>query len=508
MVSIVRDMLKKISKLFLGLVVCASSACVTPTHASSALMDLPSSVIITKIQAAGTAGAKDELIEIFNPLETDVDLSDWCFTNKTSVTFVCFEQQHEEGVTLRPVLPSKGYATIISDSFLAHNTALLSSDVTQVFTPTNQSSGSLVASADTLTLVNANEEVIDTWSWQVPAPAGKNLVRHIEQEEPIIYTKTGTASDWLLSTQGGTIRNTLFWVQAEIITEPTEDTPAATEASLEITELLPNAGGSDTNNEFIEVYNPGETTVTGDKYRLLVGANLDKSYSFPDHFVVEPGAYAVLKNDTVRYSLGNTIGSVQLSFDNVSQGEPVSYVAAPEGESWATIAGEWQYTNLPTPGAANTPSIPAGTIESSPVKVALLQKPCASNQYRSSETGRCRLVATEVVSRTACKDNQTRNVETGRCRNNPAPTAPSSCKAGQERNLETNRCRNITKMAKVGNGLKMNEKTQNTPGAAWYVWVGIGGVVMVILGYAIWEWRDEFRAAFVKIRAMFPNRPK
>ena len=27
----------------------------------------------------------------------------------------------------------------------------------------------------------------------------------------------------------------------------------------------------------------------------------------------------------------------------------------------------------------------------------------------------------------------------------------------------------------------------------WYMWLGIGGVVALIVGYAVWEWRDELR---------------
>ena len=69
-------MLKKIWRLFLGLVVCIGSACVTPTHASSA-----ESVVLTHIQAAGTAGAKDEFIALHNNSAVEVEVTNWCVAN-------------------------------------------------------------------------------------------------------------------------------------------------------------------------------------------------------------------------------------------------------------------------------------------------------------------------------------------------------------------------------------------------------------------------------------------
>lgn len=34
--------------------------------------------------------------------------------------------------------------------------------------------------------------------------------------------------------------------------------------------------------------------------------------------------------------------------------------------------------------------------------------------------------------------------------------------------------------------------TEATP-TNWYMWLGIFGVVALILGYAAWEWREELR---------------
>ncbi len=78
-------MLKKWYGLFLGLVVLAGSACVTPTHASSA------SLLITQIKAGGQAGALEELVVIYNNSSTAIEVTNWCLTNRANVAFACFE---------------------------------------------------------------------------------------------------------------------------------------------------------------------------------------------------------------------------------------------------------------------------------------------------------------------------------------------------------------------------------------------------------------------------------
>lgn len=513
-------MLKKICRLFLGLVVCASSACVTPTHASSATMP---PVIITKIQAASPVSAKDELIELFNTTANDIDLSGWCLVNKSSIKFACFTPKQEGTVILRPVLPANTYATIVSDDFLVHNTNLSASSVALTFAPTSQSSGSLVASSDTLALVDANNEVQSTWLWQAAVSSGKLLARQVVTEEPLIYAATGTASDWQLMGQSSVVRSNVLWVETIVIpdSEPeqevSDDPPGEGGTSvdspldqsgviepLQITELLPNAVGSDIDNEFIEVYNPNLVAVSGANYKLLAGANLDKTYIL-DNFTVAPLSYVIIKNDVTKFSLSNTSGAVQLSLNGNRVGEPITYKNPAEGEAWALINGVWQYTNRPTPGAVNRTS-EVSSNEGDEDRVVVAQKPCADNQYRNQSTGRCRLIATTSAARTPCKENQTRNVDTGRCRNNTVATTAAPCKTGQERNPETNRCRNITKMSKAGNELKIAEKTQKSAGAAWYAWLGIGGVILSVLSYGIWEWRQELQQVFQKMKKVFLKR--
>ena len=186
--------------------------------------------------------------------------------------------------------------------------------------------------------------------------------------------------------------------------------------------------------------------------------------------------------------------------------EVPSYASPPEGESWALIEDVWQYTNQPTPGFANIKS--SADSEDDGDTSALTSsapKPCAANQYRSPETNRCRLIATAASAAVAvCKVGQERNAATNRCRNITPTTTAAACKEGQERNTETNRCRNIKQLSTAGFGVK--GATTKQGGVGWYLWAAIVGVVVLVIGYAVWEWRAELQHVLKMVQAKFAGR--
>lgn len=485
-------MLKKISGLFLGLVVLAGSACVTPTHASSA-----PTVIIVSIEAATQTGAKNELVTLYNTTDEAIDITNWCLTNKSAAQFACF---HDEGTVHTFLLPHE-YATVASENYLI-DAGLAREEFSLVYTVTNQSSGSIVNSSDTVSLIDADNQVIDTKTWSSAIPTARVLARVKLFSQPDTYAVVGGAGDWSYSIRSALPSNGV--VLREVIPEPAEDSPpdspseegvlSSTALPLRITELLPDAKGSDTNNEFIELFNPNSQVVSLANYRLLIGSSLEKSYQFPAGLVIEPGAYSAIYNNVVKYSLNNTAGKVGLSLEGKPVDEGVSYNHPNEGEAWAVFENEWAYTNRPTPGQPNLSSLLEVSEAEPKDTTQAVQKPCAANQYRNAETGRCRLIVTSASKLpTPCKEGQERNAETNRCRAAQGTSTKTPCKANQTRSVETGRCRTVKSMPKVGYGLKEAKVTQKSSGVSWYMWVAIGGVVAIIVGYGVWEWRAELR---------------
>lgn len=494
-------MLKKICGLFLGLVVCAGSACVTPTHASSAF-----SVVLTHIQAASSASAKDEMVSMYNNSPNEVDISNWCIKNKSSVSFACFETDS----TFAYYLPPYSFAIVATESFV--NTAGIPLEsVTKYFEVTNQSSGSIVNSNDTISLVDAAGQMVNSFSWTTAIPSGKAAIRTKSATDPRIYETLDPSLSWSYAPLSqmpvtGVVAREIIPVQP---TDPADDTPDPEpqidpDALIEhpiITELLPDADGSDVGNEFIELYNPTAVAIHLDNYKLRVGPGLEKAYSFPTGAVIEPSSYLVYTNSQISFTLVNTTSSIELEYKGQLVWEAITYTDPPTSESWALVNNTWRYTDTPTPGGANQISTNTNPGDDSDISTSTA-KPCAANQYRSPETNRCRLIATSAsTTLTPCKVGQERSAETNRCRNIAATSTPAACKEGQERNPETSRCRNIVKMTDAGYGVK-GMTTEQTP-TNWYLWLGIAGVVALILGYATWEWREELKHLFENARRKF-----
>jgi len=503
-------------KMFLGFVVSvvvllASAYVVSPTYAASA------NIILTQIQAGGIGAATQEFVVIYNNSPEDVDITGWCVTNKSDVRFSCFTPPLSGQAMY---LPAYKYAVIVSSSLAS---LLPAGTATSAYIPTNQSSGSMTGSSDTVSLVDHMGIVVDSHSWTIPIVAGMQFERHTSGS-PVTYQDTDAASDWSIAPSaplpvGETYIDTTI---ADVCSNLEGDQlvlPAGKEINeagecidkvimqLVITEVLPNAIGSDAGQEFIELYNPNNTPVALSAYKLHVGPTHENSYDFPIGVVIQSHGYQSFSNSDIPFSLLNSSSRVLLTLqDETVISETTVYEDPIDGYSWALINDVWQYTNQPTPGLANLvldPSLSIGASTPEPCAVnqyrspetnrcrniaTSIVTPCKDNQYRSEETGRCRNIATDTKTITPCEANEERSIETNRCRKIVIAATAAPCKEGQERNPDTNRCRTITKMPSANYGV-LGAETKNS--GNWYVFAAVGGIVLLALGYAIWEWHDE-----------------
>lgn len=290
---------------------------------------------------------------------------------------------------------------------------------------------------------------------------------------------------------------------------------------IKITELLPNAIGTDAGNEFIELHNPNKFAVDLSLYRLQVGIDARKTYTFPPGAFLPAGAYMSFSNDDIAFTLVNTSSQVHLIMvDGQTVDDSPVYEQAYDGMAWANIDSSWQYTDQPTPGVANVPSRPVEIVEDAVTGL----KPCATSQYRNPDTNRCRLILTIGSTVTPCKDGQYRSEVTNRCRSlgtdiaslvpcaegqerNPLTnrcrsmaTASASlvpCKDGQERSIDTNRCRTITKMIDAGYAVQPIAKSDRNGSGL----IALAVIIGLALAYAIWEWRVELLRLYIRIRS-------
>ena len=463
-------MLKYMTYIFgsiLVLAILAVGAYVPPTYATSA------PVVLIQIQAGAAGAALQEIVVLYNNSSEEVDITGWCLQNKSSIKFACFSgDTPEEAIYLPAHSTASVSSTALSMYFEGYDFSL-------TYAVTNQSSGSIVGGNDTISLLDAAGEVVDRHSWTTSLVAGMLFERVVGTVDPFVYHDTDQASDWQI-----TYLMRMPEDMTEVRTREIDDNiePAA---QLFFSELLPNAVGSDVGQEFIELFNPNDKDVDLGRYTVWVGPEFDKNYQFPTGAVIPAHSYRSFTNQEIGYSLLNTSSRVRLSVGDEIIDETPLYTDPADGQAWVLIEGNWQYTSTPTPGESNSASGVAAQ-EADEVNAV---KPCAANQYRNEETNRCRLIAVAQTTPAPCKDNQYRSEETNRCRNIATETGPAPCAEGQERNPETNRCRNIKAIAMADYGV-LGAQTKTNAGP-WYLWAAVGGIILLILGYAVWEWRYE-----------------
>ena len=504
-------MLKYIRGLIFVTTLILANVYVSPTYAASA------DIMITHIQAGGAGAALEELVFIYNNSYGEVDITEWCVTNKSNIRFACFLPDNSAQAI---ILPARSAATIASTALLP---AVGFSDFSLIYTPTNQSSGSIVGGGDTISLINQRGDVVDKHNWTTGITGGLIFNRLYNLFETIEYIDSDHTFDWFTTTlefiPTSNIERrivepdlcpNIVGRQTEIpegmqIDEVThscaEQVHIPEQPMLLITELLPDAIDSDVGQEFIELYNPAETSLDLSNYVLWFGPALDKSVGFPEGSIIPGLSYATFTNANMAFSLLNTASEVQV---RTAEGDIVTdslgYQDPVEGKSWSLIDEVWQYT-YPTPGAQNV--LGAGIPEPSKEVASSLQS-CAANQYRSPETNRCRLASTSNSTVTPCKDNQYRSEETNRCRNIASTSdVPAPCKEGQERNPETNRCRTVVAMTKADYAV-LGTETKGKSNV--YVWFAVAGVLLLAIAYSIWEWRFEIHKIIKRIAKVVRRR--
>lgn len=473
-------------------------------------------VLITHVQAGAMDGAANqELVSIYNNTLDEINISNWCIANKNSVSFACF-------VPALPgqdvILPSFSYAVAVSQQFMSIDQY----EPSITYVPNHSSYGSITGGGDTISLYDGDGNLQDAVVWSKSLPGGSMLLRAVDPEDIRTYIDTDEISDFTDTTEliyppvgayqtkvvGGDVCN-----DTEVETcnnEEVDDNDSNTDdiddetdtdkldvATILITEILPNAAGSDKGKEFIEIYNPNNFTIYLTDYLLWAGTHSPKSYTFPIDVQIGPGQYQYFSNQQIGYSLLNSTNKVWITdIDGNVINEPNEYLDPKEDTAWALIDETWQYTNQPTPGSKNKLSV---VIDKKPTAKVSTLKPCASNQYRNPETNRCRRINAQAPVSTLkpCQSNQERNPDTNRCRNIVIAAETPSCPEGKIRNPETNRCKTEVKMPKADYAVKGDQIEQG--GSNWYIWLAIGLAVVSGLCYAAWEWRYEVRAFIHKL---------
>lgn len=277
--------------------------------------------------------------------------------------------------------------------------------------------------------------------------------------------------------------------------DPTPPQSPNTCNGVTLSEILPNPTGSDTDNEYIELFNPTNASVNLKGCSLRLGSDQAKTYQLPDESI-GAGEYRAFYDHQTNLTLPNASATTVWLITASHEVGVLYQNNLGSNQAWALISNTWQDTYMPTPGAANLASI-ADVQEQDDTPT-----PCGDGRERNPLTNRCRNIAT-LASATLmpCQIGQQRNPETNRCRAvASATTTLAPCQPGYERNAETNRCRKLVGATNLAN----IDQVKDVPAAGaqqpWR-WAIASLAVTGMLGYGMYEWRHNIARKFHAMKA-------
>ncbi len=448
---------------------------------------LPGAPLLITSYRTNNFGTDLDFLEIYNSGDTPVSLDDWAIVDTTNSRQLVLSSDHQG------MLEPNHHVVLSRDGVVKGATYRLEGWQQDTMTPAVMTNLELLHESYRPALMTLSTKYIDTW-----------------------MTRTYNTSSYSTTTFEQKYRD-LF--DDGLYIAPNDI------AGLRVVEVYPYASECAPNDEsilcgdYIKLENASAQTISLDELVLRTdnsSSSRTSSNTIQLSGALGPGEYrTVWQTDTgQRLSLTNSGGYIWLEdlWNTTSYNDTMTqYDAAGTGEQGLSYAltdqGIWMWTSTPAPESANSITVPNKELA-----------PCPEGQYRNPETGRCRNIEEAITELTACDEGYERNTLTNRCRKIvSASTALAVCGEGQERNPATNRCRSIAsavaELLPCDEGYERNpatnrcRKIQDTsmPEAAFpvepygdsqmnsAVWWGIGGLVILALGYGIWEWRQELR---------------
>lgn len=518
----------------LSLLVCMSLVVDTPTHA---IETVPSYEVTVKtdgpwmVTAYSTTAYRLNYVQLYNTSSQVAALDGW------TLFYTVNGVEYELPVTLQGLVRPQS-SVIVADS-VSVPTALFQYDAPEVEQGVNMR-------ISALKLAMVSESAYLDHGVTANYPSGST------PSETFYMTRNRSTSTGNYLTSFTTSTASPSQLVQDLLYERPVDT------SIRIVEVLANPRNcspleaSGDCRDYVKLHNPTGAKIELSEYRLRVGhagQAATSSNTLQLGGALAPGAFAsyeigvtnsggwVWLEDmygTARYD-ATVIEYVDASAENK---KGYSWARGPEGWNWAT----------PRPSAANlllskeeAAAVTSGlapcttgqyrnpeTNRCNNIKATQAPAPCRADQYRSPETNRCRNITSTNSNLTPCDADEYRSPDTNRCRKLTASTSTlTPCKIGQYRSEETNRCRSLTtanaslkpcavdqernpetnrcrkKLSGDGDmGFAVVDASETKDELA--SWLALGGLGMVSLGYAGWEWRREAWGGLVKVFALLP----
>jgi len=120
--------------------------------------------------------------------------------------------------------------------------------------------------------------------------------------------------------------------------------------SIQISEILPNPVGSDTEGEWIELYNSSTSTdINIGGFYLDDNDGGSRPYKIPSNTIIKAGSFILFDRNKTKLALNNDYDAVRILDKNQEELLNIEYENGKEGLSYININNTWSWTSSPTP---------------------------------------------------------------------------------------------------------------------------------------------------------------
>ena len=132
-----------------------------------------------------------------------------------------------------------------------------------------------------------------------------------------------------------------------------------------INEILPSPEGEDAKEEWIEIFNRGDSEIDLSGWRIADIGGKTNTYIFPAGTKIAVRGFLILPRPTSKITLNNDSDGLNLIQPDGKTIDSVNYQKAPQGESFNRTESGWVWSKTLTPGATNVTPRPVLKIKES-----------------------------------------------------------------------------------------------------------------------------------------------